>query len=245
MQRLHSEGRNHIWAYYTRNLVRPVALSRSKVDVIVGNPPWINYNQTVSTLRTELERQSKDVYGIWAGGRYATHQDVAGLFFARSVDLYLKNGGVIGMVMPHSALQTGQYSKFRTGSWQAKSTGRGRNRTVGRVLAVDFGHKTAWDLEGLEPNTFFPVPASVVFAKYRGQVGKAMPLAGEVERWLGKAGHNANRETRISITDTSAASVSPYAACTRESATVVPRCLFFVEENRESRNQTGRTDGHR
>ena len=28
MRRLHSEGRNHIWAYYTRNLVRPVALSR-------------------------------------------------------------------------------------------------------------------------------------------------------------------------------------------------------------------------
>ena len=56
MQRLHAEGRNHIWAYYTRNLVRPVALSRRKVDVIVGNPPWLNYNQTVSTLRTELER---------------------------------------------------------------------------------------------------------------------------------------------------------------------------------------------
>ena len=104
MQSLHSEGRNHIWAYYTRNLVRPVALSRSKVDVIVGNPPWLNYNQTVNILRAELERQSKDVYGIWAGGRYATHQDVAGLFYARSVDLYLKDGGVIGMVMPHSAL---------------------------------------------------------------------------------------------------------------------------------------------
>ena len=82
MQRLHAEGRNHIWAYYTRNLVRPVALSRRKVDVIVGNPPWLNYNQTVSTLRTELERQSRSIYGIWAGGRYATHQDVAGLFFA-------------------------------------------------------------------------------------------------------------------------------------------------------------------
>ena len=59
IQRLHSEDRNHIWAYYTRNLVRPVALSQAKVDVIVGNPPWLNYNQTVSTLRTELERQSK------------------------------------------------------------------------------------------------------------------------------------------------------------------------------------------
>ena len=150
MQQLHAEGRNHIWAYYTRNLVRPVALAQRKVDVIVGNPPWINYNQTVSTLRTELERQSKDLYGIWAGGRYATHQDVAGLFFARSVDLYLKNGGVIGMVMPHSALQAGQYTKWRAGSWQARRSGRG--------LGVDFGHKTAWDLEKLEPNTFFPGP---------------------------------------------------------------------------------------
>ena len=72
MQRLHTEGRNHIWAYYTRNLVRPVALSRSKVDVVVGNPPWLIYRNTASTLRTELERQSKDLYGIWVGGRHAT-----------------------------------------------------------------------------------------------------------------------------------------------------------------------------
>ena len=41
-----TEGRDHIWAYYTRNMVRPVALSRSRVDVVIGNPPWINYNQT-------------------------------------------------------------------------------------------------------------------------------------------------------------------------------------------------------
>ena len=48
LQRLHSEGRDHIWAYYTRNMVRSVSLSRQKVDVIIGNPPWINYNKTVS-----------------------------------------------------------------------------------------------------------------------------------------------------------------------------------------------------
>ena len=121
MQRLHTEGRNHIWAYYTRNLVRPVALSRSKVDVVVGNPPWLIYRNTASTLRTELERQSKDLYGIWVGGRHANHQDISSLFFARCVDLYLKDSGVIGMVMPHSALQTGQHSKWRTGAWQTKA----------------------------------------------------------------------------------------------------------------------------
>ena len=230
MQRLHSEGRNHIWAYYTRNLVRPVVLSRSKVDVIVGNPPWLIYRNTASTLRHELERQSKDVYGIWVGGRHANHQDISSLFFARCVDLYLRNGGVIGMVMPHSALQTGQHSKWRTGAWQAKPKGRGRNRTPGRTLAVAFNQKTAWDLEGLEPNTFFPVPASVVFARANGEGGKAAPLEGEVERWLGNAGADNVRRERMSIVDTSVDGNSPYAGLSRQGAVIVPRCLFFVEE---------------
>ena len=228
LQMLHGEGRNHIWAYYTRNLVRPVALSRGKVDVIVGNPPWLIYRNTASTLRTELERQSKDLYGIWVGGIHANHQDISSLFFARSADLYLEDGGVVGMVMPHSALQTGQHSKWRTGSWQAKASGRGRDRTPGRVLAVDFGCKTAWDLEGLKPNTFFPVPASVVFARRAGEGGKAAPLAGKVERWLGEPGEDVDRQARTIIVDSSAS--SPYAGRSRNGATIFPRCLFFVEE---------------
>ena len=230
MRDLHTQGRDHIWAYYTRNLVRPVALSRAKVDVIVGNPPWLNYNQTVSTLRMELERQSKDVYGIWTGGRYATHQDVAGLFYSRSTDLYLRDAGVIGMVMPHSALQSGQYSKWRTGSWEAIPAGRGRGRTSDRIFAVDFSYKTAWNLEGLKPNTFFPIPACVVFARRNGIHGAAKPLSGEVERWLGKPGDRINREMRVSIVDTSVGSNSPYAGHSRNGATIFPRCLLFVEK---------------
>ncbi len=230
LKRLHDDGRNHIWAYYTRNMVRPVIMSRAKVDVIIGNPPWINYNQTADILRDELRNLSRDRYGIWAGGRYATHQEVASLFFARSVDLYLEQGGVIGFVMPHSALQTGQYSKWRTGKWQSPPRGRGRNRTAGFQLSVQFNHKPAWDLEGLEPNTFFPVPASVVFARSTGQSGVATPLAGTVERWLGKAGSDDMRRASTAITDTSVGGESPYGGHSRQGATIVPRCLFFVEE---------------
>ena len=223
LHRLHKEGRDHIWAYYTRNMVRPVALSRSKVDVIIGNPPWLNYNKTVSDLRDQLKRQSMDLYGIWSGGHYATHQDVAGLFFARSADLYLKDGGVIGMVMPHSALQAGQYSKWRTGSWKTVHSGS--------VLSVDFTYKTAWDLEQLEPNTFFPIPSSVVFSRRCGPVDLARPLAGKVERWTGTAGTpDENQRKLVPIIDTSAGSISPYAGHARQGATIVPRCLFFVEE---------------
>ena len=222
MRQLHAEGRNHIWAYYTRNLVRPVALSRNKVDVVIGNPPWLNYNSTVSTLRTELKRQSKGVYGLWTGGRYATHQDVAGLFFARSVDLYLRDDGVIGMVMPHSALQAGQYREWRTGRW---TTHNGL-----RSLSVDFGFKTAWDLEKLEPNTFFPIVSSVVFARRTGEVGDAVPLTGHVERWLGETDTDDIRRVATRISDTSEIGESPYGGHSRQGASIVPRCLFFVNE---------------
>ena len=220
LQRLHGEGRDHIWAYYTRNLVRPVALARAKMDVIVGNPPWLNYNKTANTLRRALEEQSKHRYGIWVGGRYATHQDVAGLFFARCTDLYLKDGGLIGMVMPHSALQTGQYSKWRSGKWMSN---------FGNVL-VDFGCKAAWDLERLEPNTFFPVPASVVFARRVSKLGAKSALAGVVERWLGQAGSTNVRREHAPITDTSVSGRSPYADYARQGATIVPRRFYFVNE---------------
>ncbi len=216
MQELHAEGRNHIWAYYTRNLVRPVALSRRKVDVIVGNPPWLNYRNTASVLRDKLVQQSKELYHIWQGGRYATHQDVAGLFFARSVALYLRTGGIIAMVLPHSALQTGQYAKWRTGQWGD--------------LAVNFGYKPAWDLEKLEPNTFFPVASCVAFAEWMGENAKATPLSDEVEQWQGTTGAEDVRRERMAITDTSVGGTSPYADRFRQGASIVPRCLFFVHE---------------
>ena len=222
MSRLHAEGRNHIWAYYTRNLVRPVALSRNKVDVIIGNPPWMSYSRTVADLRTRLLSQSKDIYDIWTGAQYAPHQDVAGLFFARSVDLYLRDGGVIGMVMPHSALQAGQYRKWRTGLW---TTQNGL-----RSLSVDFGFKTAWDLERLEPNTFFPMAASVAFARRTGVDGKVTPLSGHVEQWLGETGTDDICRVATRITDTSEIDESPYTAHARQGASIVPRCLFFVNE---------------
>ena len=230
MSRLRQQGRNHIWAYYTRNMVRPVALSRAKVDVIIGNPPWINYNQTVNILRTELEELSNNRYGIWAGGRYASNQDVAGLFFTRCADLYLKDGGVIGFVMPHSTLQSGQHAKWRSGLWQSPAAGRNQRRARDFTLSVDFGHKTAWDLEQLEPNTFFPIASCVVFARSTGKSGIATPLAGEAEVWRGETGTDNVRRLPRGITDTSVRGDSPYDRYSRMGAAIRPRRFFFVEE---------------
>ena len=133
-------------------------------------------------------------------------------------------GGVIGFVMPHSALQTGQYAKWRTGTWRPK-----------RYLpdfTVNFGFKMAWDLEGLEPNTFFPIPASVVFAKRGGEISDGTPLAGKVERWLGKPGPNADRVTRTTIVDTSVQGDSPYADFTRKGADIYPRRYYLLKKQK-------------
>ena len=228
LQRLHQAGRDHVWAYYTRNMVRPVVLSRDKVDVVIGNPPWLNYRNTKDVLRVELENLSRHRYDIWAGGRYTTHQDVAGLFFARSVDLYLKDNGVIGFVMPHSALQTGQYTKWRTGQWRAGNSGQS--------VHVDFTLQSAWDLEKLEPNTFFPVASSVAFARKCQPDTPGKALAGSVQQWLGKAGSPEVQRESVAITDTGAIidtrdlSVSPYDGYSRQGSSIVPRCLFFVNE---------------
>ncbi|MCY4619145.1 MAG: N-6 DNA methylase [Chloroflexi bacterium] len=211
LKQLHEEGRDHIWAYYTRNLVRPVALRADPVDVIVGNPPWIPYSQTQAVLRDELERQSKERYSIWVGGRHAANQDIAGLFFARCVDLYLRPGGTAGMVLRDSALQTGPYKKWRSGRWGE--------------LSVDLSLHAPWDLEAIEPNDFFPVPACVAFLRRSNPPGKPMPP--HAESWLGPVGGPFVREA-IPLVDTSAAYSSPYGERTRKGADIYPRPLFFV-----------------
>ena len=222
LQDLHSEGRNHIWAYYTRNLVRPIWLAsdEGKVDAIVGNPPWLTYSKTDATIRSELERQSKNDYMIWVGGKFATHQDIAGLFYARCVDLYLKSGGSAGMVLPHSALVAGQYKKWRNGNW-------------GGVF-VDFSEKMPWDLEQIDPNTFFPVASCVIFTNRRKEHEEHPRSFGEKALcWLGKLKEieSGAREYREIVLANASGSefASPYAEEARQGATIVPRLLHFVE----------------
>ena len=212
---LHDEGRNHIWAYYTRNLVRPVWLAsdEGKVDAIVGNPPWLTYSRTDATVRSELERQSKNDYNIWVGGRYATQQDIASMFYTRCVDLYLKDGGVIGMVLPHSALAAGQHRKWREGEW--------------RRVKADFSKKSAWDLERIEPNTFFPIASCVVFANR--VTDKALPLGSKAHCWIGPEGGPYDRKEITLAEAGSDIYTSLYARRARNGAAIFPRVLYFVD----------------
>ncbi|WP_419917693.1 N-6 DNA methylase [Candidatus Poriferisocius sp.] len=218
LRELHEQSRNHVWAYFTRNLVRPIWMStdEGKADRIVGNPPWMVYNQTRSNLREALEKLAKQHYQIWPKPHYVTHADVAGLFFTRCFDMYLAPGGHQAMVLPHSVLSAGQYENWRSGIWGGQPAD----------LSAD-----PWDLEKLEPNNFFPVPASVVFATKlttanSNEPATARKMSGTCQQWIGSPGKDANRITAPipGMGD----SQSPYMERARQGATIVPRCLFFV-----------------
>ena len=237
MKMLHDIGRNHVWAYYLRNMTRPAVIASEKVDAIVGNPPWLTYSKSADIIREELRDMSRNRYSIWAGGKNSANQDVASLFFCRSAELYLKEHGVIGMVMPHSALRSGQHLNFRLGLYVEKWKGRrGGIQRQPQSMALDFGNKPPWDLDNLVPNDFFPIPASVVFAEMSAQYGsrditqeRANPLApGKVEIWSGATNTKRVKRTVAPLRHDDGEFHSPYADYSSRGADIFDRRLYFV-----------------
>ena len=225
MRQLHAADRNHVWAYYIRNMIRPAVIAEQKVDRIIGNPPWLTYGQSADIIRTELRQMSEHRYQIWAGGKLAPHQDIATLFYTRCAELYAEVGAIIGMVMPHSALRTGQHLKWRSGRYKQKG---GRNApTIGLNLRV---HEP-WDMDNVVPD-FFPMPASVVFAQYIGaSQGNALAPA-TVQLWRGNWQKDYEAITRKSeaLHHDDGKYKSPYAELSSNGATIFDRRLFFVEK---------------
>jgi hypothetical protein len=230
---LHDQGRDHIWGYYVRNLARPVWLSRAdnRVDVLVGNPPWLSYRYMTGSMQKAFRAMSVD-RGMWAGASVATNQDLSALFVERCVELYLRSGGTFAYVMPLAVLSRRQYNGFRTGAFR------------GPVQHVTVAFDRPWDLHLIKPS-FFPVPASVVFGRRNDSADvevEVVPLDQAAETWSGRfmtlRASKTQAEPHITRTvgqDTpTSVSRSPYAARFSQGATVTPRLLYLVEPDQSA-----------
>src|SRR5699024_6099085 len=84
---LNTEGRDSIWGYFVRNQVRPVWLSMPgrRVDVLVGNPPWLSYRFMTEEMQRKFRALSKN-RNLWEGANVATHQDLVALFIVRAAE---------------------------------------------------------------------------------------------------------------------------------------------------------------
>lgn len=222
--RLHDEGRNHIWGYFVRNLARPVWLARNenRVDVLVGNPPWLAYRHMSGELQIAFRAMS-EARGLWHGSKVATNQDLSALFVARSVQLYLKRGGTFAFVMPSAVLDRAQFAGFRKADFPDRA----------EPAFVSFGQ--SWNLRRLRPH-FFPRGCAVILGR---RADRPVSMSSEVDEWTGRVDSELATwktvEPRIKRSTVGAAAMatasvaaSPYTQRFAQGATIVPRVLFMV-----------------
>jgi len=215
---LFSAGRDSIWRFIVRNLVRPHILARARdFDLVIGNPPWLSlryiksadYQSFVKDRMAALKIKPK-------GAKLVTQLDLAGLFFAESAQQYLRDGGTIAFVMPRSVLVGRHYAEFV------------------RFHFGPFGVRcySIVDVEGVEP--LFNVPACVIAAEKGKATRYPVPvtvLAGRLPR---KNASWAEAEKKLSRGKETwrpfqrGTARSYYHDQFRQGATIVPRRLWFV-----------------
>jgi hypothetical protein len=220
---LYDQGRNHIWGYYIRNQSRPTWLSRpeNRVDVLIGNPPWLAFRFMSSNLQKVFQRRAKE-RGLWMGGARGrtTQVDLSAFFVARSIELYLRLDGRFGFVMPRAVLSRQTYGGFRSAQFSSAA----------ETCSVRF--TTAWDLEKVEPDPF-PVPSSVIFGT---RTKNPKPLSATVQAWSGRAPeHRADAGTFSTVAKNVAAVTgdevsSAYKERFRDGAILYPRMLIMVAD---------------
>jgi hypothetical protein len=217
LQALKRAGRNGIWPFVLRNLIRPVWLSRpdQRADVVVGNPPWVAYRHLSAEMKARL-RDACQAMHLWVGGVLATQQDLSALFWARSAERYLKPGGTIAFVLPYAALNRPAFAGLRRGSYSSASV---------RITA-------GWSLAPLRE--VFRNSACVLFGRRAapGQLpDNVLELSGTLRGDAGEA--EADRSLRRELVPwppiATLEGASPYRARFKQGATVVPRRFFVVE----------------
>ena len=228
MRRLHATGRDHIWGYYVRNLIRPLWLAdpEHRVDVLVGNPPWLRYSKMTPAMQGRYKTLAKE-RGLLSGGLGASGRDLSTVFVARAVELYLKPAGTFAFVMPQGTLTRKPHEGFRSGRWSSESG----------HLTVAFSD--AWDLARV--TTGFPMVSCVVHGRL---ASSAVPMPTSTSAWIGRlprpnvSWYQARpritiRAGSVTALDGDGAGgalppVSPYKKRFRQGAVLAPRALLFV-----------------
>ena len=225
LQELYRAGRNGIWTFIFRNLVRPVWLSRpeQRADVLIGNPPWIVYRHLSPGMKERL-REGLQSHDLWMGGHLATQQDMCALFWARGAERYLKPGGRLAFVLPYAVLNAPVFAGLRggrMGETQVRLTGGWSLEKVWPIFGAQSGSSTT--------------STCVLFG--RREMAGAPPA--KVDRWEGRLPRRDADEAEAARVLTHSrvpwprartlVGVSPYRERFRDGATIYPRRFFIAD----------------
>jgi hypothetical protein len=230
LRELYDTGRNGIWPFVLRNLMRPLWLSRpeQQADVLLGNPPWIAYRHLSAEIKPRLRSACRQM-NLWVGGVLATQQDISALFWARGAERYLRPGGTIAFVLPYAAINRPAFAGLRRGDFGSVQT---------RVIE-------AWDLARVRPIFGRTVIGTTSTCVLFGRRRPAGPLPAQVEQFSGTLPRRDASETEAdaillrvrepwpAITTLEGASV--YRARFKQGASIAPRRFFLAEREAAGR----------
>jgi hypothetical protein len=107
---LHDQGLNGVWARIIKNAFAPLFIE--PCDYIVGNPPWVNWENLPDAYRRStmplwehyrlFPKRDKAMHTILGQAKY----DISTLMTYVSVDTYLRSGGKLGFVLPQNLFKT-------------------------------------------------------------------------------------------------------------------------------------------
>ncbi len=114
--KLEKEGKNRIWTRILKNSFAPLFVG--KFDYVVGNPPWINWENLPKDYRDSSLSLWRTVYGLATKTSSMTQlggskKDISMLFTYVACDRYLKKNGILGFLITQSVYKSMAAREFR------------------------------------------------------------------------------------------------------------------------------------
>jgi methylase of polypeptide subunit release factors len=111
LSRLEREGKNRIWARILRNSFAPFFVG--KFDYVVGNPPWVKWENLAEDFRRPLKELYKQYNILPSDPNAQANIDLSMIFAYRCMDKYLTDGGMFGFLINDTAFKSMAGSGFR------------------------------------------------------------------------------------------------------------------------------------
>jgi type I restriction-modification system DNA methylase subunit len=113
---LERAGINGIWARVIKNAFAPLFVGR--FDFVIGNPPWVNWENLPENYRNNLIPLYENTYGLFphSGIRRmlgSSRIDISTLMTYVSLDKYLRKNGILGFVITQAIFKTDAGKGFR------------------------------------------------------------------------------------------------------------------------------------
>ncbi len=172
---LEEEGRDRIWIRILKNSFAPFLVG--KFDYVVGNPPWVNWENLPDDFRKTLKELYRS-YSILPEEPNAQQKiDLSMIFTYRCMDEYLKDNGMFGFLINDAAFKAmagSGFRKFKIGDTPFKVT------VIHDLVDIKpfegASNRTAMFVAKKGEETVFPVPYKKWFKVVKGEIPQNLSL---------------------------------------------------------------------